>query len=69
MIGISTLGFEILSYIFGIIIYNYEISIFALLIFIIKEAIYNILIGILFFKPFTLLAEIINKSKDSYYLL
>lgn len=69
MIGIATALFEISSYIFGMILYNYEISMFALLIIILKEAIYNVIIGRIFFKSLTILAEIINKSKDSYYLL
>ena len=69
MVGVATILFEILSYGLGMIIYNYNFAIFSILIFAIKEAIYNILIGVILFKPLTLLAEIINKSKNSYYLL
>ena len=36
---------------------------------ILKEAIYNMIIALILFKPLSVLAEIINKSKDSYYLL
>ena len=69
MIGTATVLFEISSYILGMILYNYEISIFALSLIILKETLYNILIGRVLFKSLTVFAEIINKSKDSYYLL
>lgn len=69
MIGVSTLVFEIATYALGVLIYGYELSLITLLINIIKEAIYNVIVGLILFKTLTVLAEIINKSKDSYYLL
>ena len=69
VIGAVTILFEGLAYICGIIFYNYDFSILPIIGIIIKEVIYNIILTMILFKPITLLAEILNKSKDSYYLL
>ena len=67
--GISTVLYEIFYCILGSLICNYNISIWNFVLVVIKETIYNMLMAIILFKPMTFLAEIINKSKNSYYLL
>lgn len=67
--GISTVLYEILYCMLGSIICNYNISMSNFILVAIKETIYNMLMAIIIFKPMTFLAEIINKSKNSYYLL
>ncbi len=69
MVGISTIVFDILFQILAMIIYKYDLSIINFVSVVLKEAIYNILLVIILFKPLLLLSEIINKSKNSYYLL
>lgn len=69
MVGIGTILFEIFNYVLGILIYKYDISFIKLGIEIFKEAIYNMLVSIILFKSMMFLAEIINKSKNKYYLL
>lgn len=69
MIAAATIAFEIVSFTMGTLIYEYDFYIMSFITFIIKETIYNIIIGKILFNVLTLLAEIINKSKDSYYLL
>lgn len=51
------------------IVYDYDLAMIILAVEIIKEAFYNMLISFALFKPMMLLGEIINKSKNSYYLL
>ena len=52
-----------------IILYGYDLEVVAVLKLIIKETIYNMILARLLFKPMTGLGEIINKCKNSYYLL
>ena len=66
---IATALFEIATYVVCIMVYKYEKSFIMLIFTILKEAIYNMIIALILFKPLSVLAEIINKSKDSYYLL
>ena len=67
--GIGTILFEIFYNIIGIMMCNFNISILNFIITLFKETIYNMLIAIIIYKPSLLLGEIINKSKNSYYLL
>lgn len=67
--GISTVLYEILYCILEILICNYNMSIWNFILVVTKETIYNMLMAIILFKSMTFLAEIINKSKNSYYLL
>lgn len=66
---IATALFEIATYVVCVMVYKYEKSFIMLIFTILKEAIYNMIIALILFKPLSVLAEIINKSKDSYYLL
>ena len=50
-------------------VYDYDTSFLYSIFTILKETIYNLIIAGILFKPMLLLAEIINKSKNSYYLL
>lgn len=67
--GIGTVLFDVFYYTLGVLICDYDFSIFAFILTVFKEAFYNMLIAIILFKPTSFLAEIINKSKNSYYLL
>ena len=67
--GIGTILFEIFYCALGIFICDYDFSLFNFIITVLKEAIYNMIIAIILFQPTSFLAEIINKSKNSYYLL
>ena len=69
IVAISTIVFEIATFLLGMIIYKYDFDMITLIQFALKESIYNIIISLILFKPLTFLAEILNKSKDSYYLL
>lgn len=69
MVGIGTLVFKIAFFILAKIIYDYDLEIFSFAYEGLKETIYNVLIAIILFKPLSLLSEIINKSKNNYYLL
>ena len=69
MSALATLIFEVICYLMFVIIYGYEFEFFGTIGTIILECIYNIFVAWFFFKPFSFLAEIINKGKRSYYLL
>lgn len=69
MVGIGTIFFDILFLVLSKFIYDYDFFNFIVLFNLLKEAIYNMVIAFILFKPISLLAEIINKSKNSYYLL
>ena len=69
MVGVGTVVFKIIFFVFAKIFYNYDLYIMAFIFDLIKEIIYNMIIAIILFKPISLLAEIINKSKNNYYLL
>lgn len=69
MSAIFTVIVEALTYFCFIIIYRYTFEFSAMINIILKETIYNIFIAAILFKPLTLIGEIINKSKKSYYLL
>lgn len=67
--AITTLAFELICYVIFVIIYDYDFMIFSTVHKIILECVYNIFIAKVLFKPYSALAEIINKGKSSYYLL
>lgn len=64
-----TVLFDVMFLVFSKLIYNYEIDAIYSVVTTIKETLYNIIFAYIFFKPLSLLGEIINKSKNSYYLL
>lgn len=69
MVCAGSVIFDIMFLAFSKIIYNYNIDFLYSIFTIIKSAIYNIIIAFILFKPLLFLAEIINKSKNNYYLL
>lgn len=69
MVAIFTVITELVSNLLFIILYGYDLEIIAIIKIIIKETLYNMLLAKLLFKPLTGLGEIINKCKNSYYLL
>lgn len=69
IVAISTLIFEILCYLLFSIVYKYDFELFSTVWIILLEAIYNVLVSTIVFKPLSFLSEIINKGKRSYYLL
>ena len=51
------------------IVYKYDFSLISIIWTVVLECIYNVFIATILFRPFSFLAEIINKGKKSYYLL
>ncbi len=69
LILICTTFFEIVVYLFHIILNGFEIDLKVLVIKLILESVYNVFLTIIFFKPIMLYGDILNKTKNSYYLL
>lgn len=69
MVALFTIIAELFTYIAFAVIYGYSFEIFSAVWIVIKETIYNMLLAALLFRPLTFVSEIINKSKNSYYLL
>ncbi len=69
MTALYTAIIELLIYGMFIIIYGYEFEIIIIAKKIILEAAYNMILSRLLFKPIASVGEIINKSKQSYYML
>ena len=63
----TTIIFEILSYMFFVVNYKYDIDIFHIIKTIIIEVIYNVIISMLCFRAFTWLADGLNRENKSYY--
>lgn len=69
LILICTSFFEIVAYLFNILLNGFELDIKILIIKLVLESMYNILLTVLFFKPIVFYGELLNKTKNSYYLL
>lgn len=69
MVAIFTVITEVITNLLFILIYNYDFEIFAICKKLILETIYNIIIARILFKPIRSMSEVINKCKNSYYLL
>lgn len=69
MVAALTAIMEIVTYLIFILIYSYSFEPVSAIIIILKETVYNMILARLLFKPISWLGEIINKSKNSYYLL
>lgn len=69
MVAALTAIMEILVYLIFILIYGYEFEPLSAFCIILKETLYNMILARILFKPLSGLGEIINKSKNSYYLL
>ena len=69
MVSVSSILFNLAFLLVAKMVYDYDTSFLYSTFTILKETIYNLIIAGILFKPMLLLAEIINKSKNSYYLL
>lgn len=69
VVAIATAVAEIITYLLGVILYGYTFEILAPLFIIIKEVVYNMILARLLYNILAWISEIINKCKNSYYLL
>ena len=69
LILICTVFFETFAYLINIILNGFELDVMVLIVKLILESVYNIFLTILFFKPISFFGDILNKTKNSYYLL
>lgn len=69
VILISTCIFETMSYLLNIILNSFELSFAVLIKTLFLECTYNALLVVLFFKPLCYLGDILNRCKNSFYLL
>lgn len=69
MTAIYTALVEMATYIIFMLIYGYSFEIFPAVLMILKEVLYNMFLARILFGFLSWLGEIINKSKNSYYLL
>ncbi len=69
LILITTIIFESGIYFCNMILRKFEFELLPFAFILILESAYNILLTILFFKPITFLGELLNRCKNSYYLL
>ena len=68
MVALLTVATEVVTNLVFAFIYNYDLD-FFIMKKILLETVYNVILARLLFKPLTSLSEIINKCKNSYYLL
>lgn len=66
---ICTSIFEVLTYLFNILFNGFDLNIKVLITKLVFESIYNTILTILFFKPIMFYGDLLNKTKNSYYLL
>ena len=64
-----TLCFETLIYLFRVLMNKFGFDFWVLSTTLILEAAYNIILTLIFFKPITFLGDLLNRCKNSYYLL
>lgn len=69
MVALFTAIVELVTNIIFIILYDYSFEIFTFFEITVKEIIYNTILARLLIKPISGISEIINKCKNSYYLL
>ena len=69
IVAATTFLYEVACYMMFMLVYGYDLAWFSAGWTIFLESVYNLFIATLLFKPFSFLAEIINKGKRSYYLL
>ena len=69
VVGIGTVGFEAFFYVLGILIYRMDISPIVFAIELGKETVYNMLIAIIAYPFLYNVSDLINRTKDNYYLL
>ncbi len=69
MVGIVTALAEVMIYLMFTVLYKYVFEIFDPIILIAKESIYNMILARIIYSLIVSFSEIINKCKNSYYLL
>lgn len=69
LISILTVIFEISIYLLFVLLRSYEFELIGVAFIIAKEVIYNVLLVIILYKFLIWFGEMINKAKDSYYLI
>lgn len=69
LISILTAIFEIGIYLLFVLLRSFEFDLLGLAFIVGKEIVYNILLVIILYKFLIWFGEMINKSKDSYYLI
>lgn len=69
LISIITAVFETVAYIFLIMFRNYDFELQSMIFTIVKELIYNTILILILYKFLIGFGDMINKSKNSYYLL
>ncbi len=69
MVLFFTALFEICLSIFSTVLYKIDFNIGYLLKVIIVEELYNMFLTYILFRPFIYWGELINRTRDSYYLL
>ncbi|MBR4110586.1 MAG: rod shape-determining protein MreD [Clostridia bacterium] len=69
LISIITAIFETSIFLFFVLFRNYDFELQSMLFIIVKEIIYNTILILILYKFLIWFGEMINKSKNSYYLL
>jgi len=69
IVSIATGVFETILYLLNIILNRYSLNFGVLLNVLVLESAYNILLTIIFFNAITFLGDILNRCKNSFYLL
>lgn len=69
LISIITALFESIIYLFSVLFRNYDFELQSMLFIISKELIYNTILILMLYKFLIWFGDMINKSKNSYYLL
>lgn len=69
LVLICTALFETIAYLLNVILNGFELYLSVLIMKLILESSYNMLLTILFFNPIAFWGDILNKTKNSYYLL
>ena len=69
LILFTTIIFESLLYLFNVLVNRFEFQLKFWFFTIVLETMYNILLTVLFYRPITFLGDLLNRCKNSYYLL
>ena len=69
MVAIFTVITEVLTNLLFVLIYDYDFEIIAITKKLVLETVYNIIMAKILLKPIRTISEVINKCKNSYYLL
>lgn len=69
LISIITAVFEVTMYLFCVVFRSYDFELQSMMLIIAKELIYNTILILILYKFLIWFGDMINKSKNSYYLL